>query len=74
MRDKRRSISIERESKEGVRVEKERFEKECEYRKRDLRRSVSIERDIREGVREEKARVEKRRSASRERVRVEECD
>ena len=32
--EKRRSASIEREGREGVRVEKERLEKECDYRKR----------------------------------------
>ena len=30
----RRSASIEKESREGVRVEKDRLEKKCEYRKR----------------------------------------
>ena len=35
---------------------------------------MSIDRDSREGVRVEKARVEQKKSANRERVRVEECD
>ena len=39
-------------SREGVRVEKKRVEKECEYRR-------SARREIREGVRVEKERVEK---------------
>ena len=47
-------MSRERETREGVRVEKERVEKECEKR-----RSVSRERETREGVRVEKEREEK---------------
>ena len=41
-------------SKEGVRVEKERVEKECEKRRREQNRSAS-----RKGVRVEKERIEK---------------
>ena len=48
-------------SRKGVRVEKERVEKECEYRR-------SARRESREGVRVEKESVE---GVGRERVRVE---
>ena len=41
-------MSRERESREGVRIEKEIVEKECEYRKREKIRSVRRERESRE--------------------------
>ena len=50
-------------SREGVRVEKERVEKECEYRR-------SARRESREGVRVEKEK-ESGEGVGRERVRVE---
>ena len=38
-------MSIEKESREGVRVEKERVEKECMYRRGDSREGVRLEKE-----------------------------
>ena len=49
-------------SREGVRVEKERVEKECEYRRsarRESREGVRVEKESGEGVGRERVRVEK---------------